>query len=529
MLQILAIIALLLNGVGVCYAVLSCGGAGWRQWRADRRGNADFVLAVVLLIAAIIACNVSSVSLGVGMLVGGCCAFILLLVTGTSASTLPLQVGVLAAAGVGPALLLVVFPHDPASSMIGCAVGGLLITVLAGATMAKDSGATSLHALGLFAVTMFVVVAGVLLAIAHFPQSAGATLAGGYWAVSPLLLGGGALTALLCSSSRDGNLFARKPLLVGCSMALGMTLISMLLQWKVLPALAWQLPLYGTLAFAGILAVMTAEEHISDGTDYRPLLLTFMLLLLGLAVAVIGFRRLQGFGEILTLLPLPALLGAISLDRPQGKCPLAYAIGMGALLVLLIFSASRLLLENGTHTYPLDFQRQYDFLALLLGIAGTLGVMATLARMEQATSTGWSTLIRSLLPQLLLILCAAAVPVALIVLWGSRTVLAFILGVAAGGILWMTMAAWTASAERERGLRSAPHLYLLIALLSALYFVHLHAGHTYTRPTKIVVLLLLIGMATLMVLLETWWHRPIAASFTAGKPVRSISPIRKNK
>ena len=79
------------------------------------------------------------------------------------------------------------------------------------------------------------------------------------------------------------------------------------------------------------------------------------------------------------------------------------------------------------------------------------------------------------------------------------------------------MSAWMTGSDRGRLLGAAPHLYLLIALLSALHFAPLGVDHPFSRVVKVAMVLLLIGATALLTLLDALRHIPPAATETVTR------------
>lgn len=506
MLAHIAVAALVLSGLSVLYAVVSIPFTGWKTagralFQREARPLFFTCLAIVvagyLLTLPVKGSFSSGQTLGVGFLLGGVMGLLLY----WYALALPLarlpggeNGGVVAAAAFVPVLLLYLLHADPNSALMGCALAALALAAVAQGTVhcwpSAPDGCE--RVLGLYALGTALVVTATRLAMQHFPHQEAQSAITGYWALPALLVAVGALLLTLLLMPR-WRLFQRLPWLTGSLAALLVVVLVVILQRKWFPLLLWDVPLYGALAFSAIVAMFSLEEeHSHDKTAYRPLALTIGMVVLLLAVSMLSFRRLHGFGEVLALLPGLLVLAPVYL---RNKDSLSAMLTLGGLSILLLFTFPRLLLEGVGQATLLDFQQQYNLFALLLGIGMAVGVIALSANIPV-------NCFHHLARTLLLLLGMLMVPMLVLVFFGSPALLALLTGLAIGALLWMLMLVYTTGENRTNLRTAAPCLLLIIGALAAIQFTPLIIAFNVTHATKNTAIIVITAIAICWVLID---------------------------
>ena len=509
--------------VGLLYSMLAAGRVGWRQGGTTiREAQVAWLPWVALLVlAAGVAMMLpartatTGYSAAWGMLIGGSLTFLAFWFSAIQARAerhAGDAVAFLSVGGLGVAVVLLLFRAAPQDALTGCALGAIVLSALFCGVLrvySPDSVPPLYRGIEMYGLAVLALVAGVRLGMLHFPGVPTAT-AGGYWAFPLLLLSAGVLGAILFSSDRPGSLLRRRPW-ISATIAGGIMVgVTVVMQLRLLPRLDWQVPLYGLLAFGVILAFLLQEEHHLPVSRFRPMALTFGLVFLTLAVVMLAFRRLAGYGEALTLLPVLLLVAVSYLRADAVQRPLAAALGVGGFTLLLLFTVARLLISGTGPSILLDFQRHYDMLTLIIGVGAALGVMGYMTQhlvLEQADGLrarlpAWSAALRTLL---LLVMMGVA-PLAILSFFGVRSLLAYLLGFAIGEIIWLALAAWSSGHERLRVLLAAPHVYLLTAMIAAVQFAPAVLALDLSRTQRVTMVIIIAALAILWVLLDTLLH-----------------------
>jgi len=506
---ILAAIAAGASVLGVLYALISRRGevCGFEMPAAGKRRLLIFLLISILLLFLFTTPSLPPFSpgmtLGWGFLLGS------LLGVGVLFSAMGV-VGVLAAAALGPALLLLIFHGYPNEALMGGALGALLVAAAAAAVLrpfaaAKEQIADSeqydtsgqqygvlagARGVEMFALLSVTIAVGARLAISHFGKPATVAVEKSYWAFPAILVSAGMLAAILLAHEWKGPWQRWGTLLNGAGAAIVAVLVTAAVQLRLLPELDWTLPLYGLLAFAFLLAVFTRERQLDVEEEVRPVTLAFASALLALAVIAVAFQQLHGYGEVLALLPALLLLAIVTLDTRGRREPLRDALGIGGVSIMLLLALYRLFLEQ-VHGWMLDFQQQYDLFALLLGAGACFALLAFAAqgmtRAQRACELGKDPLRLLLGRTVLLGVLLALVPLALAALWGVKAVGAFLAGLIVGEAVWMMLAAWMVGKEQQRVLLAAPHLFFVAAALITVQFSHFTLSADFSRISKLII------------------------------------------
>ena len=420
-------------------------------------------------------------------------------------------IGMLSAAALGPGLVLLIFHGYPNEALSGCALGALLVAGIGAAMLRplcavaeREIDAGTAHGVETFALATTCAAVGARLAIAHFPRGAGG-MQGGYWSLPALLIAVSALAFIVISGSWLNKWDIRwRPLVSGLIVSLIILIVLAPMQAKLLPALHWELAGMGLLAFGFVLAVLIRTEGLV--TDFRPTALAFGFAMLAVLVAAIAFRVQRGYGEILALLAALPLVAALSLQTARDRAPLTASLGVGGFTVLLLLAIYRLFLERAGRGMALDFQQQYEMLAVLLGagvVFALLGFTGDNLRHARKLLTGAKPNLAFLIARTVLLgVLLTGVPLLLMTLWGARGAGAFLVGLIVSEVIWMTLSSMNAGEMRVAMLATAPHVYLLGAALVTVQVARLLLALGISRTGKLIVLAVLIVAAIAWVILE---------------------------
>lgn len=497
---ILAAIAAGAGVLGVLYALLSRRGEA-RPLEAPPAAMRALLIFLLIGIVLLFLCTAPStppfsegLTLGWGFVAGSLLGVGVLYMA-------PGVVGVLAAALLGPALLLLVFHGYPNEALIGGALGALFVAAasiavlrpLLAAAEQDDTGwkQRATVAVEMYALVGVAIAVGARLAIEHFDRPATAAIENSYWAFPAIMVAAGMFAAILLAHEWPDKWQRWSALFNGAGVAAVAVLVTAALQWRLLPALDWTLPCYGLLAFAFLLAVFTREQPVGNGEEARPVALAFASALLALAVIAVAFQHLQGYGEVLALLPALLLLATVTLDQRRLRAPLGEGLGIGAVTIMLLLALYRLFLEKVGHGWTLDFQQQYNLFALLLGAGACFAMLAFSARgmtsSQHARDAGNSPLRGLLGHTVLLGVLLALTPLLIAVLWGVKAEGAFLAGLIVAEAMWMLLAAWMGGQERARMLLAAPHLFFIAAAVIAVQFTRLALTTDFSRLSKLII------------------------------------------
>jgi hypothetical protein len=429
-------------------------------------------------------------------------------------------VGLLSAAALGPSALLLIFHGYPTAALVGCALGAVLVAAIASsvarplfaAAPEADRPPLSLYrGLEIYALATVSVALSARLGMDHFPRAAPASSAGGYWSFPGLALAAGALALVILSGLGGGRLRRWGVLAAGGLGAAVVLALAASFQARLLPSLAWQLPLAGALVFGFLLVILTyadqSAESASDADGFRPIAVAFGAILLALALVAVAFTRLHGYGEALALLPGLPLVAAAYLASRRDEEPVAESLALGALSLVALLALYRLFLETAGRGWELDFQRHYDSFAVVLGVGGCFGLLgfvsSSMDHARAARAQGKLGLGTALSRVTLLGVLITVVPLVLAAVWGVKAVGAFLAGLAIGCAAWMLIAAWVVGADRAKALAAAPYLYFIAAALVAIQFTPPLLALEVARSSKIVIVAVVTVIAVLWVVSET--------------------------
>jgi len=491
--------------LGLLYAIILRAASWPSRWKVlASAGLRPLLIFIAGWIAMLFLLTVPSappfaagMTLGWGFLIGSLIGLFVLVETvvdgeggGRNAGT----VGVLSTAALGPSLILLLFPGYPNEALVGCALGAVFVAGIAVsiinpllANAAGDTANITARGIEIFALLTVAVAVGARLAIDHFDKPATAAIAGGYRVFPALMVAAGALASILWSSQGSGKWQRWAPFFNGLGVAAVAAVLTIVLQVRLLTELAWPLTLYGLLAFGFLLAVFTRQRQVEEENESRPVTLAFAAVLLALAVIAVAFQRLQGYGEVLALLPALLLVAVIYLNG-RAQEPLGEALGLGGVSIMLLLACYRLFLETAGHGWTLDFQQQYDLFALLLGAGACFGLLAFTARSRQVTAAVKGPLGILCIRTTFLGVLLAVIPLALVAVWGVKAAGAFLAGLVVGEAVWMLLAAWVVGTERERVIAVVPHLFFVATALVAIQLSHVVLALDISRLAKLAVL-----------------------------------------
>jgi hypothetical protein len=389
-------------------------------------------------------------TLGIGFAIGGALGLWALLYLPThweEDEGTARAVGVLSAAALGPAFLLVVLGGYPTESLTGCILGGAAVALVACARVrsAEDGDDEALAAcrqVEIYALATAAVAAGSRLAIERYPRSPADALAGGYWAVPSLMAAVAALALMVVAggwSKRLGDL----RWWVHSAVSVVAAVAAVALLGLRLPGLTWIAPLAGA-AFALIVAAMPV-----NGYRDRPVALAFGAALMALALSVLLFREAQGYGLALGALAAVVVVSVPYLGRHAGEARVSDALGLGLAAIVVLMTLQRVFLERTGRSIVLDYQEFYSLTAAFVGASAGFAVMAYATRAATAR--------RAVLAGCL----SVAVPLVVAVVWATRATAAFVGGMVLAEAAWMMMSAAVLRDSRRMVAASAPLPFIL--------------------------------------------------------------------
>lgn len=517
MLLTLTVISAVIFLLAIFFALLIAGKSGRKLgWASTVNSRWLLLMAALILVVAKIVLHFwlpdsFDSSLGWGMLIGG---FVALLAVWASSVQVNAErragaaVGMLAFAGLAMSSVVLFFPASLHSAIIGCAIGavatgGLLCTALY--ILAPAYSSPICRGVEMFTIASLALAAGIRLGMLHFPGSSNGEVAG-YWVFPLLLLSGGLLGIILFSSDRAGSLLQRSPGISALISGIIMILLTLLMQKQYLPKLDWQLPLYGLVVFGAVLGLLFKEERQQSDEKFRPLALSFALILLSLAVVTLAFRKLGGYGELIALLPALMLVAVAVMRSSFAKRPVTASLAMSAFSIMLLLAVARLLISSTAPASTMDFQRQYDLLALLLGAAATWGITSSILqgslRSESLLQRGRSPIFSTLFHSKMLWIAVAISPLMILIFFGLRSVLAFLIGMAIGEIGWLALVAWSHGKERLQIIMAAPHALIFTAMVIAIAFAPQLLSLEIQRNHRLTIILIFCALAIIWVLID---------------------------
>ena len=358
-----------------------------------------------------------------------------------------------------------------------------------------------------YALATAAVAGAAWLAVHRFADITPVSTLRAYWAF-PALLPAATVLALMILSGETKALSRRWAIFgAGAAGGLVITVIAAVLGARMLPKLTWEPCLYGAVAFGFILAVLTrTSEETGESESYRPVALAFGAVLLALAVVATAFRRMQGYGEALSLLAALPLVASTWLGRERTREPVAENLALGAFTVLLLLMLYRVYLERVGESQPLSFRLHYDYLAAALGLGGCFGLLAFVDRGMRCAREGGAS---RLLPRTIALgVVVAATPLLLIVVWGSSAGGAFLAGLVLAEVAWMLLAAWMTGPAREQLLAAAPHPFFLAAALVAAQLSRPLLAWEPSRAWKLAIVAVATAIAVVWVLADARRPRP---------------------
>lgn len=393
--------------------------------------------------------------------------------------------GLISAAVAGPAFILLVFRSNAADTLIGCALGAVLVAAIWRSSFApmacrEDSAGTApavYRGVEIFALVTCAVTVGTWLALERYPILSGSA-AGAYWAL-PALLGAiivvvAIILAGLATSERFAQRCARPltaALAASVILMIGAWLLDLKLLGSGLPGVVTAVGVVGFFLVAWLAATTPAapEEEAASGYFAYALL----VVLIALAVMAVSFKVLHGFGESLALVGGLAFVAFVVAEgKRQSRSP-APALVTGGFSLVLLLAMYRVFLEKNTEKLSLTFQQHYVYFGLLLGVIAGLALLGyvqrncQLARDEFDQLTALGTLAQR---TALLGVIVAAAPLLVLIVWGINALNGFLVGLVAAEVIWLVLLGFTGGHLRRVVDIAAPHLYLAAALLVAIQF-----------------------------------------------------------
>ncbi len=422
-----------------------------------------------------------------------------------SSPVLPVALASLAVVAVA---FLLTLPQTPPFSLGGRLGWGILVGGVVGTAAAwlayrcrSAFAVVVAPSAALFAVSLLLVL------FADYPQAAlggfwvgavipavvfGLALEGfdALWALSSLVLGSTVLLATLRYDTVDGRLWWRAPLLVLASVVIGYvagTALSRGREWVVslvtavvtvglAAVFAWKVFPDWSLLFVVVLGVLTyalvawiSSVRIEGGQAPA------VVALLVVALAALAFRSMAGFGVGLAALVSFAVL--IPLVRSGERAMVvasAVWIGLGVALV-------RLFMEGfADELRGIDLRAYYTLVALVVGAVFPL-VVSSMFPMPELRARVWRV------PSA----CAAGAfaalaPLVVMVVWGPRAVLGFLVGTIAANVFLLFSEVGAVEVRRVR--ESHYQVLTAVAQVSAVVFSGLVLPvYDEPRATKIAV------------------------------------------
>jgi len=437
----------------VLAAVVSFGRGGGRSEPAgDRRSPPTALAAVIIAFACTLPWQppfAPGLRLGIGILIGG--------ILGTLACAIASRVdaaspwgrsirtaGIASAALLGTGLVLVAFPGYPQPALYGFLIGAVVVAVVFGRARPEGAGVE------LWGPVAVIISASTLLAIFRFEATQTRLLwsAPGMVAVCAII---GAIVGSGIGGNENKRWFAW---ILGPVVSLTLTAV---VSWRVFDDLAI---LWSSLAGVVTLGIALSVAR-SSGTSVRG---GAAVTLLVLAFTAVAFKFLGGFGigaglaaslVVVILSSRQRVDADDSTDADQTARSLCYALCLGAGVLLL-----RLFLETYSESLRSpDLRLYYTFVALAVGVVFPFiaaGLLPDSTRRAGASSTIGLLMIGTL---------AATLPLLVVVVWGLKAALGFLIGTLASQMIVLTLRGEAAGIAPGAFVRAA--MLILAAEISA--------------------------------------------------------------
>jgi hypothetical protein len=462
--------------------------------------------------------------LGLGFLIGGAWAFAAALIMPWAKALIPLDLrperrwvaGNALSAGfsswtlAGANATLLAFKGNPIDALMGFGLGFATVAILVraagdGASTARGqiAGWEGMGPQGIFAAAL---VTACSLGVYHFRLTEQRI----WWSL-PLAAAGVAIAATIIASRigalgrlgqrEGGRLFVTG--LIGLPIV---GLLALLIATKVLHS--W--PMFGCvvigLSSAGLIAwlIVGASAEGNGGIAFQAAAFGGVVVM---AMVAACFKLLAGYGVALALCAGWAIVvpvaGVLTLaPEAHGERWAAWGAGlMPFAAAWALVAAYRLFLEH-CEGEPLAATVHYAFIGFAVGAIIMLvyaGYGARTGRVASSHPPGWGELL-ALLRTGVIGVVSVALPLGFTTLWGQRATAGLVAGMAVGGLV---LAAWQLSGADRTSLAPGTVLLGLGSALAAVQLTHLALPLLMgTRATKLVVVLVVAGIALVWVLVD---------------------------
>ena len=430
--------------------------------------------------------------LGYGILIGAFTGILAGMCLGQTDKKTPwalllMAAGLSSLALFGAGLIILLFGAWSQPVLGGFIVGALLPAVLYRLVLPAFAG------IELWALSATTVGATLMLATFRFDAAADY-----FWWRAPLLVLLAALVAQTvgATAAREGKGFAI-PAFIASSITLGLVA---LFTWHLFPnwLLFW-------VAAVGVGTFALAAWLFSSSPAFLPASATAVLGVM--AFAAVGFRLLGGFGIGMGMLAAwPIVISAVAsswLTTPETNEHPEPAHS----LILLVFIGTgilfyRLFLEHyAAGLQGLDLYPHYTFIALIFGAVFPF-VLLSFFPLPQLPSLG-----RRLSGALLVGFLALIAPLILLVLWGFKAALGFLIGSVAATVFILFAFTETLGIKKQGWTQAA--LLVLTAQVSAGEFSGLLSAFAQLpRLTKVIILAVTVVAGLLLTKIWGLLHRP---------------------
>jgi hypothetical protein len=473
-------------GVGIAGTLL--GLVFGRGEATEDRMRSSWIAAIISIIAALALFLAAFIlkhepfaygqRMGYGILIGGILGALAGIYATRTGEKSPWSSGIASAglvsiALLGAGLVMLIFANYPQPALGGYIIGAIVSAVI---FRFAFPGLISIEAWGLSAA---VLGSTILLATFRYWQ-----IFDRFWWRAPLMIVAGAIIAQIVGASftREDKRFSL-PALIASIITLGLAAV---FSWKLFPQ--WSV-FFTAIAGIGTFAVIAWLAGAVPASNSAASICVLSIL----AFSAIGFKLLAGFGIGIALLAawailLPALASIRQDKTEQDGQDVARVvifgmfIGVGTLLY-------RLFLETySPEIRGLDLRMHYTLIALGFGAVFPFALVSFFP-VTSRRDTGWRAV-----GAVAAGLFAAVLPLAVLVLWGFKATLGFIVGTIAAEIFILFSYSGAVKLKDRSHLQSV--LLVLIGQVSVLMFSGLLGSLTMTRKTKIIVFgcVVLVGL-----------------------------------
>ncbi|MGC9319749.1 MAG: hypothetical protein ACP5KN_17080, partial [Armatimonadota bacterium] len=503
MAMILAVVSLVVAALGLVYSNVQVFVARRAHYDEGPGPPLSLVLWYAALAIAGVVATVPSrapfapgMGLGSGLLLGAVAGVYAAIEAGRSWASggwLARAIGLISAAAAGPALVLILFAESPAAPLTGFALSAVLAALLwrlclspmAAHRYPDHADSPAVLGLEIFALVAVAGTLGARLGLEHF---GGSDAAEAYWPLPVLLIAGAGLGAMIPSTlaAADGQRdVGPREALIALVATLLPVLVVLVLSWKLFGQWSPLLVVLTGAAGMAVAAWLAAESGADEG---RPALEAFALGLVALAMIVVAFKVLHGYGETLALAGGVAPLAVIGCAAARNRRGLTAPLLAGTFTIVVVLAAYRMVLESTGGHQALDLEEHYTYFGLIVGALAVFGLLAHGAGSRRAAAQAADpidALRRMMARAPLPMLGVALLPAAMLAVWGQGAMQGLLVGLVVGELAWMLLAAWSTGRDRVACLAAAPHAALVGAALVALQMGPIVGGlGPISRPVK---------------------------------------------